>query len=229
MSIAAQLRASILFAGAAPAELESLAAIAVERSYSRGAAVFSEGDVADGFYTVVSGRVKVFKLSPDGKEQTLHLLGPGEAAGEAAVFAGSRFPAHAEAIEASRLLFLPRDAFIDVIGRYPALALGMLAELSRRLKRFTQMIEALALKEAPGRFASYLMLLRRHTGPDDTVNLGMAKRQLAAVLGLTPESLSRVLTRLAREGIIATSGTRDVRILDPDRLERLATGEERLL
>lgn len=229
MDLQKLLRSSTLFAAASPDELDALAAIAAERSYARGTAVFCEGDATNGFYVVVSGRVKVYKLSPEGKEQTLHLLGPGEAVGEAAVFAGSRFPAHAEAVEAAQLLFLPRDAFIDVLHKHPALSLGMLATLSRRLKQFTQLIEALALKEAPARFASYLMLLRRQDVHADSVELGMAKRQLAAILGLSPESLSRVLARLVKEGVIAATSSRTIRILEPDRLERIALGEEKLL
>ena len=87
---------------------------------------------------VVSGKVKIFKVSMEGKEQILHIFGPGEPFGEVPVFAGQQFPASAEALEKSRLFFFSREAFIDLIKRNPDLALNMLAVLSRRLRRFAK-------------------------------------------------------------------------------------------
>ena len=111
-----------------------LATIVVDQVLKRGQIIFSEGDEGTGFYVIIKGQVKIFKLSLDGKEQILHIFGPGEPFGEVPVFAGARFPAHAEALEDSRLFFFPRAAFVNLIRENPSLALNMLAVLSHRLR-----------------------------------------------------------------------------------------------
>ena len=89
-------------------QIEDLCMIVADQVFHRGQIVFSEGDDGTGFYVVISGRVKIFKLSPEGKEQILHIFGPGDPFGEAAVFSGQHFPANAEAMESSRIFFFPR-------------------------------------------------------------------------------------------------------------------------
>lgn len=207
---------------------EDLATIVVDRIFRQGQVIFSEGDEGNGFYVVISGRVKIFKLSAEGKEQILHIFGPGEPFGEVPVFAGEHFPAHAEAIEESRILFFPRNAFVDLIRKDPSLALNMLAVLSRRLRRFTMLIEDLSLKEVPGRLAAYLLYLsERKDGADDLV-LDISKGQLASLLGTIPETLSRILAKMTGEELIRSDGPRSIQILDRDGLEELASGEKRL-
>ncbi len=223
-----QIAASPLFHGLSRAHYEELAMIMLEQVLRRGQVIFSEGDDADGFYVVLSGRVKVFKLSAEGKEQILHILGPGEPLGEVAVFAGKCFPAHAEAMEESRLGFFPRDSFVGLIARNPSLAMNMLAVLSQRLRKFTALVDDLSLKEVPGRLAAYLLYLsERHEGSTELV-LDISKSQLASLLGTIPETLSRILARMSRRGIVRSEGTRGIRILDRDGLEELASGATRL-
>ncbi|MFH1623618.1 MAG: Crp/Fnr family transcriptional regulator [Pseudomonadota bacterium] len=228
MNIIDHIAAIPLFQGLPREDCEDLAAIAVEKTLSGGQIIFSEGDEGNGFYVVVSGRVKIYKLSPDGKEQTLHIFGPHEPFGEVPVFAGQDFPAHAEAIEESRLLFFPRKAFVALIGKNPSLALSMLAVLSRRLRTFAALIEDLSLKEVPGRLSAYLLYLSdRMDGADDLV-LDISKAQLASLLGTIPETLSRILARMAREELIRSDGARRIQIVDRHSLEELASGERRL-
>jgi CRP/FNR family transcriptional regulator, dissimilatory nitrate respiration regulator len=172
--------------------------------------------------------VKVYKLSPEGKEQILHVIEPNEAFAEAAVFAGHRFPAHADAMEASKALFLPRQAFLGLVERHPSLALNMLADLSRRLHRFANLIESLSLKEVPGRLAAHLLYLSERQDDRDELVLDLSKVQLASLLGTIPETLSRVLAKMAREGLIEVQEGRNIRLLDRESLEELATGERRL-
>jgi CRP/FNR family transcriptional regulator len=216
-----------LFGGLAPLALENLAAHAERRQVAPGTAVFAEGDVATGFYVVATGRVRVYKASPDGKEQTLHIFGPGQAVGEAAVFIGGAFPAHAEALEPSILVYLPREAFLAFIRSHPEAALDMLGLMSRRLMRFTTMIENLSLKEAPARLAAYLLHLSQKQASDQVV-LDTSKSQLAGILGTTPETLSRTLTRLSREGAIAQVEGRRIAITDRGLLQAVSEGERRL-
>ncbi len=210
-----------LFAGMAEAHLRELCGIAMVASYRRRAQIFSAGDPGRGFYLVREGRVKIFMISPDGKEQILHVLGPGEPFGEAPVFAGCNFPAHAAALEDCRLVFLPRDDFVDLVTRNPALALNLLAVLSERLHQFTRMVDSLSLKEVSGRLAAHLLLLSRKQEGGDELVLELSKTQLASLLGTIPETLSRILGKMQRAGYLTIDGVR-ITITDRIRLEELA-------
>ena len=111
-----------LFRGLSQEYLEELTMIATFQDFKRGQTIFSEGEEGVGFYVVLSGKVKIYKLSFEGKEQILHILGSGEPFAEVAVFAGVNFPAHAMSIEKSRVLFFPKTSFIDLIGKNPPLS-----------------------------------------------------------------------------------------------------------
>lgn len=225
MPIATFLGQVPLFAGLSPEQYTNLATIVSVQEVKRGQPIFAEGDPGVGFYVVMEGLVKIYKLSLEGKEQILHIFGPGEPFAEAAVFTGSRFPAHALALEKSRVLFLPRAAFIALIEKNPALAMNMLAALSMRLKKFAHMIEDLSLKEVPGRLAAHLLLLSEEQDHSDAVRLHIGKAQLASLLGTIPETLSRIFAKLSKQGLIATDGP-EITILDRDGLTDLAMGEK---
>lgn len=210
-----------LFEGLPADQLEDLRQIAVTKHFSRGEAIFSEGDEGNGFYVVVDGMVKIFKLSFEGKEKILHIFGPGEPFGEVPVFTGEDFPAHAEAMAKCRLFFFPRNAFVDLIEQNPSLALNMLAILSMRLRQFTVQIEHLSLKEVPGRLAAYLLHLSDDTGGANLVALTISKGQLASILGTIPETLSRIFARMTEQGLIQVDGRR-IEIANRPGLEELA-------
>ena len=209
------------FSGLSPGQLEEVRQIAVQRDFTKGEPVFFEGDRGSGFYIVIAGLIKVFKLAPDGKEQILHIIGSGEPFGEVAVFAGRSFPANAEALADSRLLFFPRDAFVALISRNPSLALKMLAVLSMRLRQFAVQVESLSLKEVPGRLASYLLLLADEQEDPEGAVLPIPKGQLASLLGTIPETLSRIFAKMAGQGLIEVSG-RNIRILNRSGLEDIS-------
>ncbi len=216
-----------LFRGLPAEQLESLAAIALDKIVRRGQTIFAEGDEGDGFYLLITGKVKIYKISPEGKEQILHIFGPGEPFGEVPVFAGERFPANAEAVEKSRLFFFPRKIFTGLIGRNPSLALNMLAILSKRLRRFTRLVDDLSLKEVPGRLAAYLLYLSEKERGSRHLRLPISKGQLASLLGTIPETLSRILKRMNALGLIETEGSR-IKILDLEGLEGLVESGGRL-
>ena len=221
MGIIEQISSIPLFRGLPGKHIEDLAMIVVDQVFRRGQIIFSEGDEGTGFYVVIWGRVKIFKLSPEGKEQILHIFGPREPFGEVPVFTGQHFPANAEAMEESRIFYFPRDSFIRLIEKNPSLALNMLAVLSRRLHRFTRLIDDLSLKEVPGRLASYLLYLSEQKRGSDELELNITKGQLASLLGTIPETLSRILGRMTRQGLIESEGPR-IKILDRQGLEDLA-------
>jgi CRP-like cAMP-binding protein len=145
-----------------------------------------------------------------------------------AVFAGEPFPAYAEAMEDGYTLFFPRAAFIELIRTNPSLSLSMMAILARRLRKFAAMIEALSLKEVPGRLADHFLYLSSQADKNGWLTLDISKNQLASLLGTIPETLSRILTRMAKEGMLETSGQRLIRILDRAGLQELAAGDRRL-
>lgn len=221
------VKAMPFFEGLSTGQMNDLAEIAREYTFQKGAFIFSEGDDGNGFYVAAEGRIKIFKLSPDGKEQILHLFGPGEPFGEVAVFAGRRFPAYANAMEKSEVLFFPRQALIDLIHRTPELALSLLGVLSIRLRRFANLIEDLSLKEVPTRLAAYLLYLSAHQKNESELILDTTKTELAGILGTIPETLSRILSKMTRQNLIATQGRR-IRILDRQGLEDLADALTRL-
>lgn len=215
-----------LFEGLDRPHLDQLAALAVPRSYAAGQVIVTEGDPGTGFHVVTAGRVRVFKSSPEGREQILHVWGPGEPFGEVAVLEGGAFPAGAAALEPTRTLYFPRAALLDLVRRQPEFALRLLGMLARRLRGFAAQVEALTLREAPARLAAYLLLRDEEQGRTGLVELDLAKGQLANLLGATPETFSRVLARLAREGLTRNEGVRSVRLLDPDGLAAVAAGRK---
>ena len=216
-----------LFEGLSDDQLRDLSSITITKTYKRGTTIFSENDPGSGFYVVADGKIKIFKISGDGKEQILHIFGPGEPFGEAPVFEGKRFPAHAMALEDSQALYFPRVAFVDLVKRNPSLALSMLAVLSRRLRRFAALVEDLSLKEVPTRLAAHLVYLSENSQGEGELSLDISKNQLAGLLGTIPETLSRILTKMAKKGLIQIHGPK-IKIMDKAGLDELAQGTTRL-
>jgi CRP/FNR family transcriptional regulator len=210
-----------LFNGLPDDQLKAIRQIALEKQFSKGQTIFTEGDETKGFLVVVTGRVKIYKVSPEGKEQILHIFEAGQSFGEVTVFTGRHLPANAEALARSRLLFFPRSAFVDLVTKNPSLALNMLAIMSKKLRQFAAQIESLSLKEIPARLAAYLLYLAKEQQTSEAVNLNVSKGQLASLLGTIPETLSRIFAKLSGQQIIRVEGSR-ITLLNRQRLEDLA-------
>ncbi len=218
-----------LFSGLSQPQLEKIQDIALELHFSKGRLIFQEGEQGNGFYIVNTGKIKVFKLSFEGKEQILHIYGPGHTFGEVPVFEGKSFPASAMAIENSSILFLPRDAFVDLITTTPALSMNMLADLSKRLRAFTIQIENLSLKEVPARLAAYILTLYTEQkssqisglNNEQMVTLPISKAQLANLIGTTPETISRIFKKMADAQLIAVKA-KEIFISDIEGLSDLS-------
>jgi CRP/FNR family transcriptional regulator len=116
---------------------------------------------------------------------------------------------------------------VDLVKSNPSLALNMLAVLSRRLRRFTVLVDDLSLKEVPGRLAAHLLYLSANQEGTDDVQLELPKGQLAGLLGTIPETLSRILTKMVKQGFVESEGAR-IKIVDRPGLEELAEGARRL-
>jgi CRP/FNR family transcriptional regulator len=216
--IAAALRRTPLFSGLSDEDLLSVSALAVPRHLPKGKAVFHEGERVEGFFVVVSGTVKVFRLSEGGKEQILHFIEGGNTFAEAALFEGGVFPAAAETLSECRLVFLPKRPFVSLLERNPRLSLRMLASLSRWLRRLADLADALSLRDVEARFTRYVAEDLRERGvtpsPGAVYELPVGKAVLASRLGTVPETFSRTLKKLQDEGVIDVRGKR-IRLLDP--------------
>lgn len=219
MNYHALMRNIPLFAGLTDGDLDALQAIGRVREYPRGDLLFSEGEIAEGFYIVVSGKVKVYKLSAEGKERILHIIQPGGTFAEAAIFGDGLYPAYAETLQTSNLLFLPKAEFLDLLKNNSQVAVNMIAGLSRFLRQFANQIEDLTFKDVPSRLARYLLNLSKGVKP--VFDLPISKSQLASNLGTVSETLSRTLRKMSDDDLINVSG-KTVQILDFDRLAELA-------
>jgi len=220
--VSAILKGAPLFAALTDAEIESLAARTVVRSYSPGELLFSEGDPCAGLYLIASGRVRIYKASPSGREQVLAVEDPGASIAELPVFDGGNYPASAAAVEAADLLFISRKDFRGVCLEHPEVALKVLQVVGARLRRLVGIIEELSFTTVRHRLISWLL---RHaksdgqpTGRGPVVLLSASHQELASQIGTVRELVSRNLARLQAEGLIRISG-REITILDPAGLE----------
>ncbi|WP_018123571.1 Crp/Fnr family transcriptional regulator [Desulfovibrio oxyclinae] len=214
------VRSVSLFQGLPDNQLERLSQIAVCKHYKRNELIFESDTPANGFYATLSGRVKIFRMSPSGKEQILHIFGAGESFAEVPVFQGSTFPVHAQTLDPSELMFIPRREFERIISQDPDLAMKMMGQLAERLRILVNKIEELSLKEAPSRVASYLLLLAS-SHDSNTFRLDLPKGQIAFYLGTIQETLSRILKRFTEDELIEMSG-KDITVLHPDGLREIA-------
>jgi len=188
----------------------------------KGTVIFHEGEPCHGFYIVEAGAVKVYKESADAKEHVLHVAVPGDCFGEAALFLGIGYPASAAAVRDSALVLLRKDEFLQLLRDNPEVSFRLMASMATWSHRLVRSIESLTLKDASARFASFI-LSKLAAGAKDgsVVDLGMPKQVLASHLGMTGETLSRLLARFEAEGILTTQG-RKVKVRSVDDLTDLA-------
>jgi len=176
-----------------------------------GTILFQCGDAYRGFYLLVEGGVHVYRLSPEGRMLVLHVIRPGESFAEVPLFEmgdGDTYPATAETLSDSTLLFFPADAFLSFVDAHPRSALHMLGQLAGRLRSAVRQLDAVSLQDVQERLARYLVE-QVPTVPDapdtaPTVELDIPKSVLAAELGTVPETLSRALRALEEEALIRT-------------------------
>lgn len=215
------LRALPFFGGMPEARLSRLAAVARLERYGPGAPVAGPDGAADAFHLVVAGRVKIYQMGPDGKEQTLYLLGPGEPFCLCALVDAGAFPGFAATLEPSDLLVFPAGDLAGAARDDPAVLFDLLRLMCRRLKEAMGLVESLSLRELPARVAVFLLHEAGRSLSGDTVRLGISHRELAKIVGATPEALSRALKRLAEAGYIVARG-REIALRDRDGLAVLA-------
>lgn len=198
-----------LFAELTAPELGYLAERAIPRRFRSGEVIFTEGDACHGMWVVQSGLVKVYKSSPSGREQVLTLESCGQAIAELPVFDGGDYPASAQAVEDTTLLFLSRQSFDSLCVVYPQVGIKMLRVIGQRLRRLLSIIEELSFTTVRGRLASLLLRLARNgkkTAEGMEITLPTTNQELAAQIGTVRELVSRNLSRLQAAGVIRMEG-----------------------
>jgi CRP/FNR family transcriptional regulator len=216
-STADVLKGTALFSALSDAELASLAKRTLIRSFASAELIFSEGEPCTGFYIVSRGRVRIFKISPTGREQVLALEGPGRSVAELPVFDGGPYPASGAAVEPSELLFISRQDFRALCLEYPEISLKMLQVVGARLRRLVGIIEELSFTTVRHRLISWI--LRQAKSRDGLrFMLGASHQELAAQIGTVRELVSRNLARLQAQGFIGING-HEVTILNLEGLE----------
>jgi CRP/FNR family transcriptional regulator len=216
-----------LFAGLKEEDLKKIKAVASLKRVGKKQILFSDGEEAKGFYMILSGKVKLYKMSPEGKEQILHVVSAPEAFAEAALFLEGNYPAFAETLTDSQLLFFRKRDFIQLIERNPRLSINMIVSLSHFLRKFASLIEELSLKEVSARIAKYLIDLSLKSAQEGRnpreVDLDLSKSQLASKLGTISETLSRSLSKMKAKKIIDVKKNM-ILILNRESLEAVASG-----
>lgn len=203
--------------------LKGLSAQVRERKLEAGELILMEGDPCEGLYVVISGRVKVFKLSAEGKEQVIRILGPGRTFNDVPVFDGGPNPGSVAAMEASIVSLIPKAQILGMVEQHPKMAKAVIRLLASRLRALTLMIEDLSLRGVVARVAKLLLdCARGHQtliegGPSACTHL--TQHQIATMTGSVREVVQRALKALEKDGAIRLERARVV-ILDPARLER---------
>ena len=164
---------------------------------------FRRGDAADGLYIVTSGHVKLAIPSTDGHEKVLDFFGPGQVFGEAVMFLSLPYMVDAQALDDTLLLWIDKSEIFDAIDEDSAFARRMLASLSLGLHSLMQDIEAVSLQSAAQRLATYLLNQPRDGG---RTRFPFSKSIVASKLGLSPETLSRLLNQMSSAGLISVQG-----------------------
>ena len=217
MEIRKFLSNTFLFTSFTEKEIDLLLASTSLKKVGRAEQIFSEGIDATAFFIVVSGKVKIYKLSPDGKEYTLHIHGPGDLVAEAAIFDSMVYPASCLALEDTTLMRVSKEGFLNLIKTHPELSLKMMSGYSKRLRQFVAKIEELSLKDIKSRLAGYLIENSSVENGVAVCHLSYSKKELSSLLGTIPETLSRALAFLKQKKLIIEKDN-TIMIPDPEKL-----------
>ncbi|MDT8304689.1 MAG: Crp/Fnr family transcriptional regulator [Anaerolineae bacterium] len=198
--VASFLEGHLYFMTVPRPQLEALAQKAVRRTFAAGELLFLAGESSGGLWIIERGRVKVYKMTAEGREHVLHLLGPGDTFNDVAAFDGGPNAASSMAITNGAAWVLAAATLADELARNHALALGVIRGLNQRLRGLVVQIEDLALRSVTARLARFLLEQRENpalSGP------AVTRALIATHLGTTPETVSRALRTLEEAGAIA--------------------------
>ncbi|GEM_PF-439593 len=211
-----------LFARVQGPSRERLLRMVQPKQFVKGQRIADDGQECPGVYVIGEGLVRIYKLSPNGKEHVLHLAGKRETFLEVASILGMNSPAFVEAIEDTTTILLPNDAFRRALQEDHQLCLQLLGGMAMRVKQFVHLLEDIVLRDAISRVARHLLNLSEQQG--QTINLPSFKKHLASHLNLTSETLSRCLRQLIDGEVIETEEGGAIGVRNRAALEEVAEG-----
>lgn len=214
------LQTNPLFARLTPEQLDRVERKAGRIHLDAGQSVFEQGDPVERFYLVMRGQIKLFRLSPAGNEKVIEVIAPGSTFAEALMFLERpQFPVGAEALTDAELISIDAADFADMLRGSIDTCFLLLGDMSQRLRGLLREIDELSLHSATCRVSASLLQLAPEG--QDRFELPMAKQVLASRLSITPETFSRIIKNLKKQGIVSVSGSH-VDILDRAGLQQSA-------
>lgn len=221
----AALQCTTLFSGLSTEELTDIARRALELHLQKGEMLFLAGEPASGLYVVVDGKIRAFHQNENGREQVMHVDAAGSVLGDVPVFDDGPFPNSAVAEEETHVLLIKKHDIRELCAKYPSLALAALKLMAAKVRTHVSLVEALSLHEVGQRLALFLLAEARSASVDPDVpkafRLRLSNQEIAGRIGSVRDVVSRALTRLKHEGLIALDNRR-VTILNLQALERYA-------
>ncbi len=229
--IVALLRAVPLFAELDDHTLVALSRRCVPRVVGEGFVLFRAGDRCTGLYLVAEGRVRIYRASPEGQEQTIAVEGAGRPVAELPIVDGGTYPANAVTTVPSRLIYLPRPEFEHAFRTDPEVASAIVRALGRRMRHLVQLVETVAFRDVAARLAMLLADYAERDGePREglvTLDLPRTQDELATEIGTARESVSRAFKQLRAAGMVRNRKGSHLMLASPDRLRAWARGEGR--
>jgi len=192
------LQASPYFAGISAPEIESIADLFYQKTIGKGEIITFEGDSGEALYFVVSGAVKCFKVSSEGKEQILQIVLPGNSFNDVAVFDGGQTPTSTEAMSMISLYVISRQDMQRIIKDYPKLAPNVINVLSKKIRHLLALVEDLSFRQVISRISRILLEYADGTGPKPK----LTQQEMAGLAGTAREVVGRSLKTLQVEGLI---------------------------
>lgn len=211
-----------IFASLNMEERIEIAEIASSRSYEKGDTVYMAGDMGGTLFVLHTGRVKLFRLNANGKEQVLRLVEPGEFFGELSLFSSLPLTDNAQVLETTTMCTLQGERLKELMAKYSSIAFKVMDELSRRLEKAENRIETISFSSVTKRVTGALLDMSQ--GKEEIL-LPMTKGDLASQLGMSQETLSRKLATLQEEGLILLKGHRKIILKDRSQLEEISLTE----
>ncbi len=204
--------------------LEQISKLGIRKAFSKDSVVLFEHETGSALFVIVNGKVKVSRVSDDGKEVILTILGESDFFGEMAILDGLSRSANVTAMEDSELFIIQRSDFLNMLKSHPEIAIALLQELTQRLRAADMKIKSLSLKDAEGKVATVILQLADDIGKikQGTVEIEKLPFQhdLANMAGTSRETISRTLHSFAKKGMVELDGSR-LRILDYEKFKEL--------
>jgi len=202
MEIQSFLSKIFLFESLTEDQIELVADFSSIKRINKGEHLFSELQAATAFFYVISGSMKIYKLSSDGAEQIIHIQTAGDLVAEAIIFEFDTYPAFCRALEDTELIRFSKTEFLALLQHFPEIAFRIMAAYSRRLRQLIEKIEELSLHDIKARLANFLINNYSIKNNKKLIELPYTKKDLASILGTIPETLSRTLTMFKKTGLI---------------------------